>query len=117
MSTILIAILVAVLSLSYLWVKRRFRFWKDRGFVQAEASFPFGSIGGIGFSISTAEGLDKFYKQFKGKAPAVGFYNFLAPQILPIDPELVKNILVREFQSFHDRGFYYNREDDPMSAK
>lgn len=105
----LITAFIAIFSLAYLWIRKQFRFWKDRGFLQGDPSFPLGTIQGVGSSTTSAENLDYFYRKFKGKAPAVGLYNFLSPVILPIDPELIKNILVRDFSSFHDRGFYYNK--------
>lgn len=114
---ILIVIIVILLSLLYFWIKKKFNYWSERGFVQAEASFPFGSIGDVGRNLTLAEALDYHYRKFKGKAPVIGYYNFLSPTILPIDPELIKDILVGDFPSFHDRGFYYNKKDDPVSAK
>jgi hypothetical protein len=36
--------------------------------------------------------------------------------LLPISPELIKNILVTNFDCFQDRLIYYNKEDDPISA-
>lgn len=110
-------ILIGVLGLGYLWVKKCYRYWSDRGFESPKASFPFGSLKGVATKFTSAEAVDIIYKKYKGKAPAVGFYTFLSPTLLPIDPELYKNILVRDFSSFHDRGFYYNKEDDPLSAK
>lgn len=61
-------------------------------------------------------GLDEFYKNFKGKGPAVGLFYFTKPTLLLIDPELVKSILVTNFEIFPDRVLYYNKEDDPISA-
>lgn len=58
-----------------------------------------------------------YYRKYKSKAPVVGLYFFFQPMLLLLDPELFKNILVRDFASFHDRGFYYNKEDEPTSAK
>ncbi|KAG5669756.1 hypothetical protein PVAND_000050 [Polypedilum vanderplanki] len=107
---------VAVITLCYLWIKRRYSFWKNRGFLQAEASFPFGSFKGIGTKVTSYEALDVCYKEFKGKAPAIGIYSFFSPNIMPIDPELIKNILGKDFASFQSRGMYYNKKDDPMSA-
>jgi len=98
-----------IFSIAYLWVKRRFSFWKDRGFPQANPSFPLGTLKGVGTSMTSAENLDYYYRKFKGNARAVGLYSFLSPTLLLIDPELIKNILVRDFQSFHDRGFYYDK--------
>jgi cytochrome P450 family 6 len=114
---IFVVILLSIFSFSYLWVKKRFSFWRDYGFEQVETSFPFGSVSGMGSDITFAEGFDKFYKNFKGKVPAVGFYSFFSPQILIIEPDLVKETFVREFQNFQDRGMYHNPKDDPMGTK
>ena len=109
--------LVAVALLcSYFWVQRRYSYWDRRGFLTVKPRFPFGNLSGVGYKITSAEAYDNMYKEFKGKAPILGVFQFLSPVLLPIDPELVKNILVRDFSSFTDRGFYYNRKDDPLSA-
>lgn len=110
-------LLVAVIGFGYLWIKKQFNYWTDRGFVSPPSTIPFGSLKGVGTKITNAEGMDKIYKEYKGKASVVGTYFFLKPTILTIDPEVYKNIMVRDFSSFHDRGFYYNKEDDPTSAK
>lgn len=110
-------LLAGLLALAYFWVKKRFNFWSDRGFASPKPSFPFGSLKGVGTKMTSAEALDVYYKKYKGKVPVIGIYFFMSPTVLPIDPELLKNIMVRDFSSFHNRGFYYNKEDDPTSAK
>ena len=105
----ILVFLIVCCTLGYQFVKKRLRFWSDRGFLQDNPSFPLGNLSGVGTKMTNTENLDYYYKKFKGKAPAIGLYNFLSPTILPIDPELVKNILVRDFNSFHDRGLFYNK--------
>lgn len=116
MSVVLFLIL-GLAGLAYLWVKKRYRYWADRGYKSPESVFPFGSMKGVGTKITPFQATDKIYREFKGKEAVVGYYSFTDPTVLPIDPELIKNILVRDFSSFHDRGLYYNKEDDPLSAK
>ncbi|XP_070493748.1 probable cytochrome P450 6a13 [Chironomus tepperi] len=108
--------IVLLFFVGYLWVKKRFQYWSDRGFLQGSPSFPMGTLSGVGTKMTNSEKLDVYYEQFKGKAPFVGLYNFLSPIILAIDPEFIKNVLVRDFQSFHDRGMFYNKEDDPIGV-
>ncbi|KAG5669754.1 hypothetical protein PVAND_000048 [Polypedilum vanderplanki] len=115
MGFVLTLIIILVISF-YFWMKKHFNYWKNRGFLQVDGSFPLGSLSGVGTKICSTEKYDLIYKGFKGKASVVGFYNFLSPAVLPIEPELIKNILVLNFASFHDRGLYYNKKDDPMSA-
>lgn len=114
---VILYLLIGVIALVYYLVKKRYSYWTDREFLSPSSSFPFGSLKGVGSKTTLAEKLDTIYKNYKGKTPAVGMYFFLHPTIIPIDPELCKNIFVRDFASFHDRGFYYNKEDDPVSAK
>lgn len=115
--TFLLCLLIGLLVAGYYYVKKRYRYWNDRGFASPPSVFLLGSMKGIGTSIHECEGIDVIYKKYKGKAPAVGIFFFLRPTILPLDPELYKNVLVRDFGSFHDRGFYFDKEGDPLSAK
>ncbi|CRL05219.1 CLUMA_CG018250, isoform A [Clunio marinus] len=99
-----------------LFLKKLSNFWNEKGFPSPKYSFPFGALKGVGTVTTNFEAIDSYYKKYKGKAPGVGLFFFLKPTYLVISPELVKNILVRDFGSFHDRAFYYNKEDDPTSA-
>ncbi|KAF2896449.1 hypothetical protein ILUMI_09729 [Ignelater luminosus] len=46
-----------------------------------------------------------------------GFYAFARPNLILLDPELIKAILSKDFQHFTDRGFYINEKVDPLSAQ
>jgi cytochrome P450 family 6 len=115
--SLVLALFLSLIALFYFWKKKHFNFWTKNGFLQADGSFPLGSLGGVGTKMCSTEKYDSLYREFKGRAPLVGFYNFLSPAILPLDPDLIKDMLVRDFASFHDRGLFYNKEDDPVSAK
>lgn len=112
----LIFIAVAVLTLIYFWVQKRYRYWSDKGFLQVPSEFPFGALKGVGTKVASCIAFDGYYKSFKGRAQAVGVYFFFSPVVMITDIELLKNIFIRDFASFHDRGLYYNKEDDPLSA-
>lgn len=51
-----------------------------------------------------------------GNHKIFGFFVLWKPNILIKDPELIKDILVKNFSSFHDRGFYHNEKDEPLTA-
>lgn len=113
---VIVALIFFTFVLIYAWTYNRYKFWIQRGFISVPTSFPFGNLKGMGTKIPTCEGLDSFYKAYKGKAKALGIYFFVSPTLMIMDIELLKNVFIRDFTSFHDRGFYYNKEDDPMSA-
>ena len=46
----------------------------------------------------------------------VGIYFFTVPVLLALDLELIKHILVKDFNNFHERGMYANVKTDPLSA-
>lgn len=58
----------------------------------------------------------RLYKKFKGTGPFCGFYHLLEPRVLVLDPELMQQILVKNFSNFNDRGCYHNIKNDPLSA-
>lgn len=60
--------------------------------------------------------LTKFYNQMKGNGLFCGLYFFHSPVVLATDMEFVKNVMVKDFSSFQDRGVFYNEKDDPLSA-
>jgi cytochrome P450 family 6 len=75
-----------------------------------------GNFQGLGKTRHPAEITKALYDEWKGKSSFIGTYLFTTPNILVTDPELVKNVLVRDFDSFRNRGVYYNEKDDPLSA-
>ncbi|XP_055714122.1 cytochrome P450 6a8-like [Phlebotomus papatasi] len=102
--------------LIYFFVKRKYSYWAKLGVPYAEPSFPWGNIGQVGSKLHSTELFQEFYKRFKGKAPFMGFYATIAPQVFLMDLDLIQRILIKDFQYFHDRAQYYNLEDDPISA-
>lgn len=62
------------------------------------------------------EHLKQLYQRFKGTGPFCGFYRLLRPTVLVLDRELMKQILFKDFSNFNDRGNYYNKDSDPLSA-
>ncbi|GJQ85980.1 Cyp6a9 [Trypoxylus dichotomus] len=112
-----IILLALALSLLILYLKRLLSYWKRKGVPYLQPTIPFGNIGNpikksfLGFLFKD------FYDQFKrmGK-PFGGIYSYVRPVFIPIEPDIIKTILVQDFSSFQDRGFYYNEKDQPTSA-
>jgi cytochrome P450 family 6 len=113
---ILVTTLFVSLVAVYLYVKRTFNYWKNKNVHQLTPTFPFGNFSSA-FRQKTSLGsaTEKLYADHNDK-PFVGVYVSLRPSLLVNDPELVKNILIRDFQHFQDRGFYVNEKTDPLSG-
>ncbi|KAH8277644.1 hypothetical protein KR018_002826 [Drosophila ironensis] len=56
------------------------------------------------------------YFKFKGQGPFCGFYALLQPRALVLDRELIRQIMIKDFWNFNDRGMYYNQKSDPLSG-
>lgn len=113
---VVIALILFIFALIYFTVEKRYKFWSDLGYDLIPTDFIFGNLKGVGSKIASFERFDELYKAYKGKTETVGMYMFLSPTLMILDLELLKNIYIRDFQSFHDRGFYFNKKDDPLSA-
>lgn len=46
----------------------------------------------------------------------LGLYFYLQPVLLVTDLDLIRNILIKDFQHFQNRGLFYNQQTDPLSA-
>ncbi|KAG5669769.1 hypothetical protein PVAND_000063 [Polypedilum vanderplanki] len=114
-SLVLISISLLFLYLFNL-VKKQYNYFKDRGIPNPKPIFPLGNFWGVGLSVHFIHRVNEIYRQFKGKAKICGFFVTTIPAYIALDIELIKNILVKDFDSFHDRGIYYNEKADPLSA-
>lgn len=57
----------------------------------------------------------KSYEKFKNH-PYHGLYIFHSPVLMINDLELVKQILVKDFSNFPDRGLFSNEKIDPLTG-
>jgi cytochrome P450 family 6 len=64
-------------------------------------------------NLSTGIFFQDIYMKYKHHG-AFGIYTFFKPVIA--DLNLIRIILTKEFESFHDRGFYCNEKIDPLTG-
>ena len=113
---VVLGLVTGIIGLIYIWIKKRFTYWSDRGVVQVPPVFPFGNLSGVGYKVHFSTVTQQIYNEYKKQASMVGIYFFIAPVIIALDLELIKHILVKDFNYFHDRGIYANAKSDPLSA-
>lgn len=113
---ILLLVIVAALSVVLYLVTKRYSYWQDQGILSAKTTFPYGNLKELGTKYHISQLLKIYYDQFREKAKYVGLYFFLQPVLLIMDLDLIKTVLIKDFNYFQNRGFYHNERDDPLSA-
>jgi len=107
---------VCVLASVYAYLKVSFNYWKKRNVPYAKPTFPFGNLGDMLFlKTSIGQLFENIYKELDGEKYG-GTYALTKPGFIFRDPDIIKNVLVKDFSSFHDRGFYMDEELEPLSG-
>lgn len=116
METSTVLIVLSVLAAIYYSIKRRYSYWHRHGVPFVKPTFPVGNLKDVGIKFHVCELLLKFYNEHKHRSPFVGLYFFWSPVVLLTDLDLIKNVMAKDFSVFHERHFYHNEKDDPLSA-
>lgn len=116
METSTVLIVLSVLSAFYYLIQKRYSFWLRRGVPFIKPIFPYGNLKDVGKKFHSCELLMRFYNENKHRGPFVGLYFFFSPVVLLTDLNLIKNVMSKDFAVFHERHFYHNEKDDPLSA-
>jgi len=104
------------LTAIYIYFKVSFSYWKKRGVPTLNPTPPFGDIGAAFFKQKNAiQLINESYKAFDGEKFG-GLYTFTVPSLLVRDPEVIKDILVKDFDKFHSRGFGINEKAEPLQG-
>lgn len=113
-ATIIVVILVAIV----MYFKQKYKYWANKGVPYLEPQIPLGNLQNPLFPKQAGfEVLQTYYEHFKAEGHKhAGLYFFTRPVYVPIDPDLVKNILSKDFAHFQDRGTYFDEKHDPLSA-
>lgn len=116
MAFVLVSILIVLISCVYFWIRQRFSVFAKYKFPHETPSFPFGNMEQTGKTKQIAERVQELYEKFKPKSPAFGMYFFINANVVITDLEMVKNVLVKDFDHFRNRGLYSNPRDDPLTG-
>lgn len=115
MSVLLTLISIVVITI-ILYFHNAFSYWKRKGVPYIQPNFPLGSIS-LSFPKYAQKSLQSMYNKFKSSgAKYGGLYITSNPVFMPIDPDIIKSILTKTFDSFMDRGIYCDEIADPLTA-
>lgn len=112
----LIGAVVVLCTYIYLYGRKAFRYFKDRGVKNMKPVVLFGN------SLETMLGrkhsiyaLDEYYNAFPDER-LVGMYEFFTPVFMIRDPELIKQITVKDFDHFVDHRSVFDDPDEVFSS-
>lgn len=106
--------LVVVLFLAvYYYLTSSFNFWKKQNVPGPTPSIFGGNLKDVILGRNhLCLTIKKYYDDFKCE-PVVGLFSFKNdPVLLLRDPDLIKDVLIKDFNVFSDRGMYFNEKDD-----
>ncbi|KAF3428420.1 hypothetical protein E2986_06382 [Frieseomelitta varia] len=99
---------------AYMYVTRKFKYWSKRG-IKEDPPRPF--VGNFADCIFLRKTNSEFVKEMYDKAKGLlgmGFYIFDKPYFLVRDLELLKHIMVKDFNYFADRHATADKVDDRL---
>ncbi|KAH8355092.1 hypothetical protein KR093_005416, partial [Drosophila rubida] len=115
MLTLLILLCVAA-GLVYAWLRGHYAYWQQRGIPCEKPVFGFGNMRGFSRHLHWTDINQRIYRRFSGQERYCGFFTFLTKAFFVMDLELIRRILIIDFNSFADRGLFHNVRDDPLTG-
>ncbi|XP_013186352.1 cytochrome P450 6B2 [Amyelois transitella] len=104
---ILFLIFIAVV---YLYNTRNFKYWEKKGVKHDKPVVLFGNnIKGYLMQQTKSQAAAEMYRKYPNEK-VIGYYRSARPELIVKDPELIKKIMVTDFQHFFYRGFNPNRK-------
>lgn len=99
-----------------LFVKHKHSYWKRLGIPYVQPHPVFGNVKEMITTEHSSITMQRCYNQMKGKGIIGGIYMFYNPMAIVLKPDLIKHILIKDFNNFNHRGVYHNQKDDPISG-
>jgi len=113
----LISVIAVIFTGLYFHFTRNFNFWQKVGIPYVKSTPLVGNLKDcVLLKTTIGEQLQRIYKEHSDK-PYVGIFSFDKPSLLIRDLELVKNILVKDFQNFMQLTFFIDDKYDPVIGK
>ncbi|KAK3911614.1 Cytochrome P450 6k1 [Frankliniella fusca] len=116
-AVILAAVAAVLAAAAYLFLQRRYSTWKRKGVPGPPASFLSLSVPKVWLGQeSMGDVTDRIYQEYRD-CPVAGTYMFGNPLLHLHDPEIIKQVLIKEFQDFSGRGVStIGKDADPLAS-
>ena len=88
----------------YLYFKSKFQYWTSKGVYQIEPTFPFGSIPEFFTKSKSFNDVSLEHAKETKDLPYYGIYFLLGKMLVIKDPDLIRQITIKDFEHFVDRN-------------
>ncbi|XP_011862711.1 PREDICTED: probable cytochrome P450 6a13 isoform X1 [Vollenhovia emeryi] len=107
--------IVAVILAVYYYLTKNFNFWKSRGIRGPKPIPGFGNFKDVMLcNISMGDYLTELYNTYKDER-MIGIFTRTTPVLIVKDPDLIKDILIKDFSVFSHRGLPVSTIAEPLS--
>ncbi|XP_075169576.1 cytochrome P450 6a8-like [Haematobia irritans] len=113
---VFVILLITVITMALHFIRKHLNYWADRGVVHNKPDLFYGNMKAVGTKQPLKQPFRDLYEKYKDKAPFGGFYLSLRRAVVLFDLELIKRVMITDFNDFSHRGGYYNEKDDPLSG-
>ncbi|XP_034947528.1 probable cytochrome P450 6a14 [Chelonus insularis] len=112
---VLIGFIIIILGVYYYLISS-WKFWESKNVPGPKPTLPFGTVGDIvSGKHHIATYMKEIYETYPDEA-IVGVYNVFEPIAVINNLDLIKDILIKDFSKFVDRGQEFNDYHEPLSA-
>lgn len=114
----IITALVSLFFIFYIYIKYKHGYWRRRGVYSPPTHWFFGNFREF-FLLrkSPPDVLEDIYNSVDKNVPLIGFYIFYKPFLLVRDPELIKDVMIKDFNVFPNHNFTYKQKTDIVTSK
>lgn len=106
--------IIILLSVIYRYLTSRFDLWKKLGISGPKPIALYGNLKSPSWGLKdTNSFLVETYNKYKNE-PLVGVFLLKRPALILRDPDIISDILIKNFNSWMDRGFKIVEEVDPL---
>lgn len=103
------------LALVHFWIKHRLSHWKRNGVCSVKSVYLLGNMKKF-WKRPFCDLTTDCYRKLRNKDVIGGFYCFLRPMLMVMDPALIGHVLCKDHGFFASRGLYHNAQTEPMSV-
>jgi cytochrome P450 family 6 len=114
--SVFIYIILPAISAVLYFLHKKYSYFKQKDIPFVKPSLVFGNLSGLGKTAHLTTIVREVYEKTKGKDIVAGFFNLIQPVYIITDPDTVKHILIKDFNSFVNRSSYVNEKKEPVTA-